>query len=252
MSLHNLDPKNRFSDRAYDYVKYRPTYPTIVIDKLLEGFELNSQFLVADIGAGTGISSRLLGDCRINVIAIEPNAAMREAGAPHPFVEYRDGSAENTNIEDSSVDLITCFQAFHWFNPETTLKEFRRIIKSTGKLGVIWNNRDDEDAFTHEYSRIVKAVSENHPAESRVKSLEPLFNTTYFHNLQEYTYRNTQQLDFEGLIGMAMSTSYIPREGQKYEQLLTNLEKLYQDFKDKSGFVTFAYSTSVHIVEPIA
>ncbi|NJR15781.1 MAG: methyltransferase domain-containing protein [Calothrix sp. CSU_2_0] len=111
--LYTLDPLNRFSNRAEDYVKYRPIYPPEVINITLEGLAPASQLIVADIGAGTGIASRLLAERGVNVIAVEPNAAMREAAEPHPQIEFRNGSAETTKLPDTSVDLVTCFQALN-------------------------------------------------------------------------------------------------------------------------------------------
>lgn len=249
--LHTLNPLNRFSDRAEDYVKYRPSYPADAIDIILAGLNNNAQIVGADIGAGTGIASRLLAERGVNVIAIEPNAAMREAAEPHPLVEFRDGSAEATQLTDDSVDLVTCFQAFHWFHPEPTLLEFHRILKPSGRLAVVWNNRDKEDALTAEYSRIVRQASNNHPAESRMQSVEPLLTTPHFVNIREYNFVYRQELDLTGLIGRAMSVSYLPREGLGYEQLITNLQDLYQRFRNEEGFVYMVYRTSVYIEEAV-
>ncbi|MBF2004664.1 MAG: class I SAM-dependent methyltransferase [Chlorogloeopsis fritschii C42_A2020_084] len=248
--LHTLNPLNRFSDRVEDYVKYRPSYPVAAIDKILEGLAHPSQLVAADIGAGTGISSRLLGDRGVRVIAIEPNAAMREAAEPHPLVEFRDGTAEFTNLSDASVDLVTCFQAFHWFNPQPSLSEFRRILKRSGRLAVVWNNRDKEDTLTVEYSRLVRAASNHHPAESRMQTVEPLFATKHFVNIHEYTFVYKQQLDLTGLIGRAISASYVPRQGLAYEQLISGLQELYERCCDERGFVDMVYRTSVHLAEP--
>ncbi|MBW4559585.1 MAG: class I SAM-dependent methyltransferase [Mojavia pulchra JT2-VF2] len=249
--LHTLNPLNRFSDRAEDYVKYRPSYPADAIDIILKGLNTNSQIVAADIGAGTGISSRLLAERGVNVIAIEPNAAMREASEPHPLVEFRDGTAEITNLPEKSVDLVTCFQAFHWFNPQPTLSEFHRILKPSGRLAVVWNNRDNEDALTSEYSRLVREASNNHPAESRMQSVEPLLVNPLFANVREYTFIYRQELDLTGIIGRAKSVSYLPNEGLVYEQLIYNLQELYQRFCNERGFVYMVYRTSVHLAEAI-
>ncbi|MBE9214242.1 methyltransferase domain-containing protein [Plectonema cf. radiosum LEGE 06105] len=245
--LHTLNPLHRFSDRVEDYVKYRPSYPEAAIDKILENFTL--PIAVADVGAGTGISARQLASRGVNVIAIEPNAAMRNAAESNQNVEWKNGTAEATNLPDASVDLITCFQAFHWFTPEPTLAEFRRILKPSGRLAVVWNNRDKNDEFTAEYSRIIRAVSNNHPAESRMKSVEPLLETPYFNNIQEYNFVFQQELDKNGLIGRAKSSSYVPNQGEVYEQVVDDLEHLYQRFKNQQGFVYMSYSTSVHLGE---
>ncbi len=247
--LHTLNPLNRFSDRVEDYVKYRPSYPKAAIDKILENLTL--PITAADIGAGTGIASRLLAARDIKVIAIEPNTEMRNAGIRDntTSVEWKDGTAEKTNLPDASVDLVTCFQAFHWFTPEPTLLEFRRILKSKGRLAVVWNFRDRNDEFTAEYSKIVREASKHHPAESKMKSTEPLTETAYFNNFQEYTFVYQQELDFTGLIGRAMSVSYLPNEGKAYEKVVNDLENLYQHFKNEQGFVYMTYSTSVHLGE---
>jgi ubiquinone/menaquinone biosynthesis C-methylase UbiE len=247
--LHTLNPLNRFSDRVEDYVKYRPSYPKAAIDKILENLTL--PITAADIGAGTGIASRLLAARDIKVIAIEPNTEMRNAGIRDntTSVEWKDGTAEKTNLPDASVDLVTCFQAFHWFTPQPTLLEFRRILKPKGRLAVVWNFRDENEEFTAEYSRIVREASKHHPAESKMKSVEPLTETTYFKNFQEYTFVYQQELDLTRLIGRAMSVSYLPKLGEDYDKLIADFEKLYQRFQNEKGFVYMTYFTSLHLGE---
>src|SRR5688572_25218508 len=113
--LHELDPRNRFSDRANDYAKCRPDYSDEAVRAILDGFDRPR---VADVGAGTGISSRRLAHNGARVMAIEPNRSMIEAAEAHEDVEFIVASAEMTTLDDASVDIVTCFQAFHWFRPE--------------------------------------------------------------------------------------------------------------------------------------
>ena len=150
--LHQMNPLSRFSQQARDYSKYRPSYPDAAITTILEGLDKPSSIVAADIGAGTGISSRLLAQRGVRVLAIEPNTAMREEAQPHPLIQFTDGIAEATHLETASVDLVTCFQAFHWFNPKPALQEFHRILKPGGRLAVVWNNRNRQDEFTAGYS----------------------------------------------------------------------------------------------------
>lgn len=244
--LHAMQPLTRFSNKATDYAKYRPTYPTEAIDIILQGLN-TSQIVVVDIGAGTGISSRLLAERGVRVIAIEPNIEMRQVAVSHPLVEFRDGTAENTHLPDKSVDLVTCFQAFHWFNPELSLLEFRRILKPLGRLALVWNNRDQNDIFTAEYSRLVHEASDNHPAESRMMSVEPLLKTPHFVNVREYVFEHKQKLNLAGLLGRAASVSYIPNDVIIQQQLLNDLQQLYERCCDEYGFVYLVYRTSVHL-----
>lgn len=248
--LHTMNPLSRFSDRAADYVNYRPSYPAAAIDIILEGLGNPSQLVAADIGAGTGIASRLLAERGVCVRAIEPNAEMQAASEPHSLVKFCDGTAEATNLPDASVDLVTCFQAFHWFNPEPSLIEFRRILKRSGQLAIVWNNRDRHDNFTSEYSQLVRTISNYHPAESRLKSVEPLLVSPYFINVREHTFVYRQELDLSGLIGRAQSVSYVPREGLAQQQLVSGLQQLYNRTCDDRGLVRLVYCTSVHLAKP--
>jgi SAM-dependent methyltransferase len=247
-SLHELNPLARFADRVDNYVKYRPSYTDAAIDLILTG--LGQTPLVADIGAGTGISARLLANRGARVLAIEPNVAMRTAAASHPLVEFRDGKAEANGLESASVDLVTCFTAFHWFEPEPTLLEFRRILKSTGRLALVWNNRDLSDPFTAEYSEVTVAASTYPVVHDRSIYAEPLLISPHFANVREYRVANRQALDFSGLIGRVRSNSYIPNEGAVIDRLTSDLAKLHDRFQDDRGLVYLSYFTSIHLAEP--
>jgi SAM-dependent methyltransferase len=248
LSLHGLNPLARFADRVDNYVKYRPSYTDAAIDLILTG--LGQTPVVADIGAGTGISARLLANRGARVLAIEPNMAMRVAAASHPLVEFRDGKAEATGLESATVDLVTCFTAFHWFDPEPTLLEFRRILKSTGRLALVWNNRDLSDRFTAEYSELTVAASTYPVVNDRSIYAQPLLISPHFTNVREHRVANCQALDFAGLIGRVQSNSYIPNEGAALQQLTSNLEKLHDRFQDDRGLVYLNYFTSIHLAEP--
>jgi len=175
---------------------------------------------------------------------------MREASEPHELVKFRDGAAEATNLPDASVDLVTCFQAFHWFNPELSLLEFRRILKPSGRLALVWNNRDQTDEFTSEYSQLVRVASNNHPAEARLKSMQPLLVSPHFVNVREHTSIYRQELDFAGLIGRMQSVSYVPREELVQQQLISDLQDLYDHNCNERGLVYMVYRTSVYLAEP--
>ncbi|NJR31935.1 MAG: class I SAM-dependent methyltransferase [Chamaesiphon sp. CSU_1_12] len=255
-ALHTLNPLARFSDRAADYVKYRPSYPAAAIDTILDG--LGTEPIAADVGAGTGISARLLAERNVRVWAIEPNTAMRSAAAPHPLVEFRDGTAEATRLEAASVDLVTCFQAFHWFDPEPTLREFQRILKAKtatrnpGRLSLVWNNRDKEDALTNEYSELTLAASTNHAIHDRLDCARSLLVSPHFTNIREYTFANCQALDLAGLMGRVRSNSYTPSAGVALQELMSDLEQLHDRWQDDRGLVYLNYVTSVHLAEPVA
>jgi hypothetical protein len=114
----------------------------------------------------------------------------------------------------------------------------------------VWNDRDRNDEFTQSYTRLVQIASNHHPAESRMTSVEPLLASPLFPNARCYTFTYQQELDLDGLIGRAMSVSYIPREGEAQQQLISGLEELYNNKRDENGFVYLTYRTSVYLANP--
>jgi SAM-dependent methyltransferase len=251
--LYKMNPQARFSDRARDYAKYRPSYPSKAIDCILEGLNAPNLLIAADVGAGTGISSRLLADRGVRVIAIEPNEAMRQIAEPHPLVEFCSRNAEKTELPGKSLDLITCFQSFHWFNPEPTLKEFARILKPEGKIALIWNDRDvdGDDEFTRQHDLIITKASKNSPIHSRLDGKSDLIINSLFPPLfpvvKHHIFPYQQAFTKDSLIGLAMSASYIPKEGNESQQTIKNLTNLYQKYSDRQGLVYLQYQTSVYL-----
>lgn len=250
--LHRDDPTGRFSGRATAYARYRPDYPAAAIAAILDSVSVpeGRSPLVADLGAGTGISSKLLADGGARVRAVEPNAAMRDCIAPYPSIEPVDASAEALPFEDGSIDVAAAFQAFHWFDPDPALREAHRVLRRGGVLALIWNERDDErDAFTAAYRALVRAASGDHPAESRMEHVAPLYASSLFGNVRRLTFPHQQRLDWDGLIGRMQSTSYLPQEGREWESLIDRMRELHARFADGQGVVTLVYETKVYLAD---
>ena len=249
--LHQMNPQSRFTSRAEDYAKYRPSYPNVVIDCILAGLGDSSKLVAADVGSGTGISSRLLADRGVKTIAVEPNAAMRETATKHPLVEWNDGNAESTKLPNAAIDLITCFQAFHWFNAEPTLKEFYRILQPKGRIALVWNDRDVDggDLFTRQHDRIITQVSNNSPIHSRLDGKSHSQISSLFPQVKYYSFPYRQPYSRDSLIGLAKSASYMPETGTAYQQLITNLTNLHQQYCDEEGLVYLQYKTSLYLTE---
>src|SRR5277367_285802 len=124
--------KERFTTRVDDYVRFRPGYPAEVIGVLREECGLAPESVIADIGSGTGILTKLFLENGNSVYGVEPNAAMRESGEQF-LKEYRlfrsvAAPAEATTLPNASVDFVVAGQAFHWFDPWAVRSEFARIL----------------------------------------------------------------------------------------------------------------------------
>jgi SAM-dependent methyltransferase len=251
VKLHELDPRGRFSDRATDYANYRPDYPDEAVRWIVEGLGVPSQLLAVDVGAGTGISSRRLAGHGLHVIAAEPNRAMREAAEAHSGIEWIESAAEDLALPDDIADLVTCFQAFHWFQAEEALREFSRVLKSQGRLAVVWNERDRSDGFTTDYGDLVRQISRDHPAERREQTIAPLFQSPRFDHVRHAEFPHVQRLSREGLIGRARSASYLPGEGEGLKQLMESLTRLHHRWADRAGEVALVYRTVVYLADPV-
>lgn len=250
--LHAQNPRDRFSNRAADYSRYRPTYPTAAIDWLLDGLGDPATLTIADIGAGTGISARLLGDRGAKVWAIEPNETMRSVAEPHPQVEFQSGTAEATGLDSNSVDLITCCQSFHWFEPIATLQEFDRILRSSGRVALMWNERDQADPFTAEHTVVIRKAAETNIFDRfDRKSAKALENSELFANFRARSFPNQQQLSLDAMIGLALSASYTPKSGEVHDRLLAELRDLFDRWSQNS-IVMLTYQTNVYLAEAIA
>jgi len=250
------DSTQRFSDRVEAYVKFRPGYPTILVQTLLQKAMPGTEAVVADVGSGTGIFTRLLLDQELRVFAIEPNANMREAaetllaGYPH-FVSV-DAPAERTGLADNSIDMITAAQAFHWFNNAATKSEFRRILKPEGKLALIWNRRKISQPFQQTYDAVLKtyipeygAVNHMNLSEADIAGFFAAGQMVVLH------FDNSQQLKFSELLGRLKSSSYCPAENSPgYPSLVAELVALFEQFAI-DDMIDFQYDTQLYL-GPIA
>lgn len=239
----------RFSDRVEDYVKYRPVYPTHVVSILKNKFVLDELSIIADIGSGTGISSKLFIDNGNKVYGVEPNKQMREA-AELFFLENKNfvsisGTAEETNLPNKSIDLIFSGQAFHWFDKNSAKKEFNRILKKEGHIVLAWNERDEKDDFQKEYEKILQQIPEY--AEVNHKNISDDQISTFFSpaKMHKESIENLQIFNLESLKGRLRSSSYFPKQGKLHENIMRQIEGLFYKF-EKNRVINFLYETNIY------
>jgi SAM-dependent methyltransferase len=245
-----MDPRERFSSRVENYIKYRPGYPPGVIETLRDECALTPGSIVADIGSGTGLLARLFLDYGCHVYGVEPNPEMRAAGE-RLLADYRlftavDGSAESTGLPAASMDFITAGQAFHWFIPQLARKEFMRILKPSGWAALVWNERRlDSTPFLRAYENLLQTYATdyniiNHrTVEANPETIPAFFGGDY----QVSRFDNVQMLNFAGVRGRLESSSYIPEPGHpNYERMLADLRKIYVQHQ-QDGMVSIEYDT---------
>lgn len=247
---------NRFSDRVDNYVKYRPHYPAEVVDFLKAEKVLSENSVIADIGSGTGISAELFLKNNYKVFGVEPNEPMREA-AERILQKYSDknlfvsakGKAESTTLENNSVDVIVCAQAFHWFNNEAFKIECKRILKPFGQVVLMWNDRrTDSTDFLKVYEDFLQMFGTdykeiNHKNTQETSQFDNFFGKQKY---KEQSFYNYQDVDFAGLKGRVLSSSYMPNEEHKdFEFMIYCLKKIFTRYQE-NGIVRLDYDTKIY------
>jgi SAM-dependent methyltransferase len=227
----------KFTGKADYYSKYRPSYPDEFIDYLHYSVGIGKSSAVADIGAGTGILTRLISPISGRVLAVEPNESMRNAGIKYcedlANVDFFDGCAENTGLNEYSLDFITVAQAFHWFDKEKAKAEFRRILKPEGKVILVWNSRVSDNEMVIENESILRRLCKDFTGfsggpGSGDESISAFFSDNGY---EERESRNDRVLSLEEFIGGSLSASYSPkRDDPNYDDFVESLKMLFSKY----------------------
>jgi SAM-dependent methyltransferase len=133
-----------FAQEASTYTRGRPDYPAQLSEWLRAQLALHAAATVVDLGAGTGKFTRLLCATGARVLAVEPVDAMRtQLARLLPQVTVLAGTAQAIPITTGAAQALVCAQAFHWFSTDAALAEMQRVLAPAGRLGLIWNVRDE-------------------------------------------------------------------------------------------------------------
>jgi SAM-dependent methyltransferase len=251
MDKSHLNPTIRFSNRAENYVKYRPHYPDKIIDYLKTKEVLKSDSVISDIGSGTGFSSELFLKNGNIVYGIEPNKEMRKEGEKYlslfrNFVSVN-GSAENTTLKPKSIDIITAGQAFHWFDFPKAKKEFKRISKPGAFLVLIWNKRKfNESGLNRDYENLLIEFGTDYKEVAHRSITKNDYDNFFEGKYITANFYNEQLLDFTGLKGRLLSSSYVPDESKPvYSAMIKELKMIFIKYSIK-GKVLIQYTTGIY------
>jgi SAM-dependent methyltransferase len=252
------DPTTRFTGLAETYAQFRPSYPAHAVDFVIARCALGSSSLLVDVGCGTGIASRLFAERGVAVIGVEPNTDMRCHAARtsqadqggQPTVTYHEGRAEATGLPSASADTVLSAQAFHWFEPASTLAEFHRILKPGGWVVLMWNERDERDPATATFGDVIRTARGAAEAESgrHARAGNALRLSRLFSSAEQVAFHNQQSLNEEGWIGRAFSASYAPREHAEREAWRERLKAAF-DQVQQGGTASLRYKTSIYLAQ---
>ena len=186
-----------FGAEAAAYERGRPSYPPEAIDWLLPPDASD----VLDLGAGTGKLTTRLVERGLNVVAVDPIPEMLELLSNSlPDTPALLGTAEEIPLPDNSVDAVLVAQAWHWFDTELAVKEVARVLRPGGRLGLVWNARDERLGWVKDLGRIIG----HEDAQFNEKTTVPEPFTDVQRNQVEWTSYLTPQ----ALIDLVASRSY--------------------------------------------
>ena len=247
-----LDSVERFTGRVQDYIRARPGYPPEVVDTLAADCGLTSASVVADIGSGTGILTRLLLERGCEVFGVEPNDEMRQASASllagHPRFHAVSGRAEATSLPARSMDLAVAGQSFHWFDRDRARVELKRILQPGGYVVLIWNSRHTGGTpFLVAYERLLRRFATEYERVTHER-IDPTIIADFFGagGFREKGFPNRQTLDAKGLEGRLLSSSYAPGPGHaQHRSMLDELAHIFRSY-EVDGTVRLDYTTKMY------
>lgn len=218
----------------------------------IDNCRLTKNKIIADVGSGTGLLSKLFLDGGMTVYGVEPNQSMREAAEiylkNYPNFHSYNGTAEEMTLADQSVDIITVGTAFHWFDIDKTKMEFRRVLKKDGYVLLVWNVRSTEQSLLlRDYEKLLLKYATDYK-ESNARKFDNAAVESFFspNEMKIASFRNSQQFDWNGLKGRLLSTSYSLRPGDiQYDEMISELRGIFERHQ-KNGIVEFLYDTKLN------
>ncbi|MGH8900991.1 MAG: class I SAM-dependent methyltransferase [Egibacteraceae bacterium] len=246
MGVHHLAARG-FDLAGAAYERGRPSYPEAAVDLLCAELGIGPGRDVLDLAAGTGKLTRLLVPSGARLVAVEPVAGMRKVLAEAlPDLPVLDGTAEALPLADGSIDAVVVAQAFHWFDGPRALAEIARVLRPDGRLGLIWNIRDEAVDWVPELSALLDRHAGGAPRYRHMAWRSAFDGSHDFGPLHERHFRYAPAASLAAMRDRVASTSYIAcLPDPEREAFLDEVTTLLARTADADGRITMPYRTHV-------
>lgn len=121
---------DHFGEQSSEYLLYRPDYPEVLYDYLVD--LASKRDLAWDCATGNGQAAVGLSQHFKQVIGSDINEEQLKVATKKANIEYRCWPADKTGLPDASVDLITIAQALHWLDFDKFYQEVKRVSRFNG------------------------------------------------------------------------------------------------------------------------
>ena len=228
--------KDHFSGNSEEYNRFRPRYPEELFSYLAS---ISNQHQTAwDCATGTGQSAISLSEYFSTVVATDASETQIKNAEKKPGVIYQVATAENSYIENNSIDLITVAQALHWFNIDDFFKEANRVLKDRGILSVWTYNflsvqEEIDEIILYLYDTILGAYwpEERKMIEDEYKNIQLPFKE--YKKFKSPSFKMSANWNLSQLIGYLCTWSATKNYQKKIG--LNPVEKVYDEIADIWG-----------------
>ena len=231
------------------YQRGRPSYPDDAVSYLVRELGIAEGRDVLELGAGTGKFTELIALTGARITATEPVAGMREAlGKNCPTVTVIDGTAEKIPVPDASADAVVAAQAFHWFDGDRALAEIHRALRPDGRLGMIWNARDEASDWSEKLTAIFDRLSGDGPRYRDMRWREAFERTDLFGPLHHQVAYHVHELPPEAFLDRVLSVSYVASAPEdERDRVIADVNELLETDPELAGreMVVMPYRTDV-------
>ncbi len=225
------------------YQSARPDYPQEAVTFLVDSLGIEEDIHVLDLGAGTGIFTGQLVQFCANITAVEPTAGMRKVLSERlPTVNVLDGRDVAIPLQDATVDCVVVAQAFHWFDAPVALEEIHRVLVEGGRLGVLWNERDESIPWVAELGEAMRWPT--HQPYQVGQDFTPILSSGPFVNIERKKFNHRQLLDHERLFQRVLTTSYIAvMDDDEQRTLMRDVKRVVDPLPER---IELPYVTDVY------